>query len=343
MPQPETAWFQDVDAVASSLGEAGYLSDTTVDTTVFLADRLAKPILVEGPAGVGKTALAAAVAKACSAELIRLQCYEGLDEAKALYEWNYHKQLLRVTHARRATGPFAVADDPAFAEAAADDVTSSSADAASWRQLEHDLFSEEYLLERPLLAALRRQTRVVLLIDEIDKVDVEFEALLLEILSEHQVSVPELGAVRATAPPFVVLTSNATRDLSEALRRRCLYLALDYPDADRERAIVAAAVPEAPARLTEQLVGVVQSLRRLDLRKPPSVAETLDWARTLLALGFETLIGEGTDAAADGAAASVDGAPTTTDPSMLIASLPALLKHQSDLEVARNHLGLETQ
>ncbi|MEX0868043.1 MAG: MoxR family ATPase [Nitriliruptoraceae bacterium] len=250
-------------AAGERLAATGYLTDATIDTVVYLADHLAKPVLVEGPAGVGKTELARAVATARGAEIVRLSCYEGLDEAKALYEWDYARQLLRITHARQAEGP------------------------SSWDDLEGDLFSEDYLLERPLLRALRHADGAVLLIDEIDKVDVEFEALLLEILADFQVTIPELGTVTATVPPFVVLTSNRTRELSEALRRRCLYLHLDYPDRAREREIVLSHVPEAPVELAEQIVRTVANLRGLDLRKPPSIAETIDWARTLVALAAD--------------------------------------------------------
>src|SRR5690606_8530373 len=217
----------------------------------------------EGPAGVGKTELAKAVAEARGAELIRLQCYEGLDEAKALYEWNYKKQLLRITHARGG----------------------DAADGESWDAVEDDLFGEDYLLERPLLRALRHPGDVVLLIDEVDKVDFEFEALLLEILSDFQVTIPELGTVKGTHHPFVVLTSNNTRELSEALKRRCLYLYLDYPTVEREKQIVLSRVPDAPEQLADQLVRIVRSLRQLELKKPPSISETLDWAQTLLELG----------------------------------------------------------
>jgi MoxR-like ATPase len=285
--------FADVADVARRLGATGYLSDDATATVVHLAGRLGKPVLVEGPAGVGKTELAKAVASALGADLIRLQCYEGLDEARALYEWDYKKQLLRIQHA--AVG------DPA---------------GAGWQDVHDDLFGEEYLLERPLLRALRAARDTVLLIDEVDKVDVEFEALLLEILSDQQVTIPELGTVRGTHRPFVILTSNATRELSEALRRRCLYLHLEYPSLERERAIVAARVPDAPAVLTDQVVRVVRSLRSLDLRKAPSISETLDWTRALLELGVRTV-----------------------DEQVLSSTLTVLLKHHRDLERAAGHLG----
>jgi MoxR-like ATPase len=254
--------FTSVDDVRDRLASAGYLPDDAIATTVFLADALGKPLLVEGPAGVGKTELAKAVATATDAELVRLQCYEGLDEARALYEWNYKKQLLRI----QAAG-----------------------DGDSWDQTHDDIFSEEFLLARPLLTAIRRELPTVLLVDETDKADVEVEGLLLEVLSDFQVTIPEMGTISAVRRPFVVLTSNATRELSEALKRRCLYLHLDYPSAEREKAIVLARVPQVAEALAEQLVRTVRALRALDLRKSPSIAETIDWAHTLLALGLDTL------------------------------------------------------
>jgi MoxR-like ATPase len=259
--------FGSVDDVRVRLEAAGYLADQAIATTVFLADRLGKPLLVEGPAGVGKTELAKAVAAATGAELIRLQCYEGLDEARALYEWNYKKQLLRIQSAQGST------DDAAGA----------------WDAVHDDIFSEEFLLSRPLLTAIRRSGPTVLLVDETDKADVEVEGLLLEVLSDFQVTIPELGTIVATRRPFVLLTSNATRELSEALKRRCLYLHLDYPTAEREKAIVLARVPEVAEQLAEALVRTVRALRSLELRKAPSVAESIDWARTLVALGLTTL------------------------------------------------------
>ena len=254
--------FASIDDVRERLAGAGYLTDDARATTVFLADALGKPLLVEGPAGVGKTELAKAVASSTDSELVRLQCYEGLDEARALYEWNYKKQLLRI----QAAG-----------------------DGDSWQQTHDDIFTEEFLLARPLLTAIRRAEPTVLLVDETDKADVEVEGLLLEVLSDFQVTIPELGTIEAVRRPFVVLTSNATRELSEALKRRCLYLHLDYPSADREKAIVLARVPGVPEALAEQLVRTVRALRALDLRKSPSIAETVDWAQTLLALGLDTL------------------------------------------------------
>jgi MoxR-like ATPase len=252
--------FSTVGDAREALERAGYLPDDAIATTVFLADRLGKPLLVEGPAGVGKTELAKAVGTAIDAELIRLQCYEGIDEARALYEWNYRKQLLRMQSAE-----------------------------TEWDTARDDIFGEEFLLARPLLTAIRRTDPTVLLVDEIDKADVEVEGLLLEVLSDYQVTIPELGTVEATRTPFTVLTSNATRELSEALKRRCLYLYLDYPTAERERAIVLSRVPEAPERLAAQLVDIVRALRAMELKKAPSIAETIDWCRTLLALGLSTV------------------------------------------------------
>jgi MoxR-like ATPase len=267
--------------VTKRLSAAGYLPDHQIATTVFLADRLGKPLLVEGPAGVGKTELAKAMAAATGAELIRLQCYEGLDEARALYEWNYKKQLLRISAA--------------------------GSGGADWDTVHDDVFGEEFLLSRPLLTAIRRTDPTVLLIDETDKADVEVEGLLLEVLSDFQVTIPELGTISAVRRPMVVLTSNATRELSEALKRRCLYLALDYPSAEREREIVLSRVPELAPGLADQLVRTVRALRALELKKAPSISETLDWAQTLLALGLDTL-----------------------DESAMRSTLGVVLKHASD-------------
>lgn len=251
------AWFSSPQDADSRLREVGYLAEPAISTTGFLAGALGKPLLVEGPAGVGKTELAKAVARAHGAELIRLQCYEGLDEARALYEWNYKKQLLRIQAARETS---------------------------DWESTHDDIFTEEFLLTRPLLAAIRREQPTVLLIDEVDKTDVEVEGLLLEVLSDFQVTIPELGTITATRRPYVVLTSNASRELSEALKRRCLYLHLDYPDLEREREIVRGQVPEIDDAVARQVVDVVARLRDLDLKKSPSIAETIDWARTLVAL-----------------------------------------------------------
>lgn len=256
--------FADVADVRGRLRETGYLADEAIATTIFLADRLRKPLLVEGPAGTGKTELAKALAASTGAELIRLQCYEGLDEARALYEWNYKKQLLRIQSA-------------------------SGEDGGDWRSTHDDIFSEEFLLARPLLSAIRRDGPTVLLIDETDKADVEVEGLLLEVLSDFQVTIPELGTIAATRRPFVVLTSNATRELSEALKRRCLYLNLDYPSAAREKEILLARVPELPEQMAESLVRTVRALRAMELKKAPSIAETIDWGQTVLALGFDSL------------------------------------------------------
>jgi MoxR-like ATPase len=256
---------------------------------VYLGDRLGKPVLVEGPAGTGKTELAKSVAAATGRRLIRLQCYEGLDEAKALYEWNYSKQLLRIQAER----------------------TGDERETADWTGLQADIFSEEFLLTRPLLAAIRAPDPVVLLIDEVDRLDVETEALLLEVLSDYQISIPELGTVTSTQTPLVFLTSNNSRDLSEALKRRCLYLYIDYPAPEREQAIVLRRVPGLSAALTGQITRVVGSLRRLELKKRPSVSETIDWARTLSLLGAEEI---GTE--------------------LVIDTLHVLLKHQPDIEKA---------
>ncbi|MDQ1700054.1 MAG: hypothetical protein QOG34_1917 [Frankiaceae bacterium] len=282
--------FTSPDDVRERLGQTGYLADDAIATTVFLADVLGKPLLVEGPAGTGKTELAKAVTEAAGAELVRLQCYEGLDEARALYEWNYRKQLLRI----QAAG-----------------------EGQRWEETHDDIFSEEFLLARPLLTAIRREDPTVLLVDETDKADVEVEGLLLEVLSDFQVTVPELGTIVATRKPFVVLTSNATRELSEALKRRCLFLHMDYPDAEREKAIVLRRVPEVPEALAEQLVRTIRTLRALELKKSPSIAESIDWARTLVALGIETL-----------------------DESAVGQTLGVVLKHASDHTRAVKELGL---
>jgi MoxR-like ATPase len=289
--------------VAERLAGVRYLADTATATTVYIAAVLQRPLLVEGPAGVGKTELAKAVAAATGAELVRLQCYEGLDEARALYEWNYRKQLLRI--------------QASVADASVADASAADAGRSSWEQTHDDIFTEEFLLTRPLLTAIRRDEPTVLLIDEADKTDIEVEALLLEVLSDFQVTIPEMGTITATRRPFVVVTSNATRELSEALKRRCLYLHLDYPSPERERAIVVAQVPEIESDLADQLVRTAATLRTLELKKAPSVAETIDWARTLLALGIGEL-----------------------DEAAIASTLGVVLKHVSDHVRAAKELGL---
>ena len=254
--------FESVEHVRDGLKKVHYLSDDGIAGVVFLAQRLGKPILVEGPAGTGKTQLAKSVAEMLNARLIRLQCYEGLDESKALYEWNYKKQLLRIQADKNSD---------------------------SWSQVQDDIFSEEFLLTRPLLEAISSPDPVVLLIDEVDRVEIETEALLLEILSEYQVSIPELGTITAKQIPMVFLTSNNTRELSEVLKRRCLFLHIDYPDMEREKAIVLTKVPDITQNLADQIARIVRSIRQLDLKKAPSVSETLDWARTLMLMGIENI------------------------------------------------------
>ena len=290
-----TGLFASADDAAARLAATGYLTDPDLATVTYLAAALGKPLLLEGPAGTGKTELAKAVAAATGASLVRLQCYEGIDEARALYEWNYRKQLLRIQSSAA----------PGAAHSA-------------WESTREDIFSEEFLLSRPLLTAIRRDEPTVLLIDETDKADVEIEGLLLEVLSDFAITIPELGTITATRQPFVVLTSNATRELSEALRRRCLYHHVGYPDAARERAIVLARVPEATEHLAESVVRSIRVMRDLGLRKPPSVAETIDWTRALLALGLSEV-----DAAA------------------LDRTLGVVIKHQSDSERVRDQLQLD--
>ncbi|QSR29215.1 ATPase [Nocardioides sp. S5] len=289
-------WFASPADAATRLREAGYLTDDATALTAYLAGALEKPLLVEGPAGVGKTELAKAVARATGAELVRLQCYEGLDEARALYEWNYKKQLLRI---QASSGRGSRQD--------------------SWSETHDDIFTEEFLLTRPLLSAIRREEPTVLLVDEVDKTDIEVEGLLLEVLSDFQVTIPELGTVTATRRPFVVLTSNASRELSEAVKRRCLFLHLDYPDAERERAIVTSQVPGLDDKVAAQLVDVVVRLRELELKKAPSIAESVDWARTLIALQIGDL-----------------------DEATVARTLGVVLKHASDQRRAVKELKLAT-
>jgi MoxR-like ATPase len=284
--------------VKESLARVDYLADESAALVSFLAQRLGKPILVEGPAGVGKTELAKALSRSTGRDLIRLQCYEGLDEAKALYEWNYRKQLLRIqaSVAEGDSGKDATGDDPGVFD---------------------NIFREEFLLERPLMQAISSPEPVVLLIDEIDKTDQEFEAMLLELLSDFQITIPELGQVSATSMPVVVLTSNNSRELTEALKRRCLYLWLDYPEIEREMEIVRLHAPDLPEALARKLVEIVQSIRALDLKKPPSIAESIDWARTLLLMGAEDIDRE------------------TFEQSMSI-----LVKHRTDIDLVAERVGV---
>jgi MoxR-like ATPase len=287
--------FTDTDDVRTRLAATGYLADTATATAVFLADRLGKPLLVEGPAGVGKTELARAISQTSAAELVRLQCYEGIDEARALYEWNHAKQILHI----QSTGQ------------------------RGWDETKADIFSAEFLLPRPLLRAISRTDPTVLLIDEVDKADVDVEGLLLEVLSDFAVTIPEMGTVAAVRRPIVLLTSNATRELSEALKRRCLYLYIDFPDAAREREILASRVPALSDSIAREMIRVIGVLRSLDLRKKPSVAETIDWGNTLLALG----IGEKPRG--------------RLDDEILSRTLGVVLKHRPDLKAAAAELKLD--
>jgi MoxR-like ATPase len=283
--------FQSIEEARDGLGRVGYLADESTALVSFLASRLGKPVLVEGPAGVGKTELAKALSRATERRLIRLQCYEGLDEAKALYEWNYRKQLLRIQSEAADTG---------------------------WQEVKEDIFGEDFLLSRPLLTAISVNEPAVLLIDEIDKTDQEFEAMLLEVLSDFQISIPELGVVEAQTRPLVLLTSNNSRELTEALKRRCLYLWLDYPDAEREHEIVKLHAPELSESVSRRLVEVVHMVRNLDLKKPPSIAESIDWARALLLLGAEDI-----------------------DQSMLEHTMSIIVKHRTDLDMVAERVGVK--
>lgn len=286
-----------IDAITAGLASVGYISTREISTAIYLAHNLRKPILIEGPAGVGKTDLAASMARWLDAPLTRLQCYEGLDEGKALYEWKYGKQLLYTQLLKEKLGE--VMDGAQTLSAAFDKLTG----------FEDLFFSETFLEPRPLLTAMQQSSGSVLLIDEIDKSDEEFEAFLLEVLSDYQVTVPEIGTISADVPPLVILTSNNIRELGDALKRRCLHLHIDFPEADRERAIVRARVQDVSSSLLKQVVAFVQGLRDLDIRKKPSISETVDWARTLLLLHA-----------------------TELDEEMVRATLNVLLKHESDIK-----------
>jgi MoxR-like ATPase len=283
--------FETIEEAKTRLGDVGYLADDRAALVAFLAGQLGKPVLVEGPAGVGKTELAKALSRATGRSLIRLQCYEGLDEAKALYEWNYRKQLLRIQTEARDTG---------------------------WQEVKGDIFGEDFLLSRPLLRAIATDEPVVLLIDEIDKTDQEFEAMLLEVLSDFQISIPELGVVEARTHPLVVLTSNNSRELTEALKRRCLYLWLDYPSVERELEIVHLHAPELDEKVARKLVEVIHMVRALDLKKPPSIAESIDWARALLLLGAEDI-----------------------DSGVLEKTMSIIVKHRTDLDLVAERVGVK--
>jgi MoxR-like ATPase len=291
-PMPDTVQTpSSVEEVSAGLREAGYLPGANTALVSYLATVLGKPVLVEGPAGVGKTELAKALARYLDRSLVRLQCYEGLDEAKALYEWNYRKQLLRIQ---------------------------AEAGEAGWRDVQDDIFGEEFLLPRPLMTAIASPDPVVLLIDEIDKTDQEFEAMLLELLSDFQISIPELGRIEARTQPVVLLTSNNTRELTEALKRRCLYLWLDYPELEHELEIVRLHSPELDETLARKLVEVIQQVRELDLKKPPSIAESIDWARALILLG----------------ATEIDG-------DTFRETMSVIVKHRTDLDTVAARVGVK--
>jgi MoxR-like ATPase len=277
--------------VKEALAAVGYLADEPAALVSYLAQELGKPVLVEGPAGVGKTELAKALSRATGRELVRLQCYEGLDEAKAMYEWNYRKQLLRIQAGGTDGG---------------------------WEDVQEDIFSADFLLARPLMQAIAAAEPVVLLIDEIDKTDQEFEAMLLELLSDFQITIPELGQIAATTMPIVVLTSNDSRELTEALKRRCLYLWLDYPGLEREMEIVRLHAPELPEALARRLVEVIEMVRALDLKKPPSIAESIDWARTLLLMGAEDI-----------------------DRETFNRSMSIIVKHRTDIDLVAERVGMQ--
>ena len=277
--------------VKEALAGVGYLADEPAALVSFLAQKLGKPVLVEGPAGVGKTELAKALSRATGRELVRLQCYEGLDEAKAMYEWNYRKQLLRIQ---------------------------AGGSQGDWDDIQDDIFSAEFLLERPLMQAIASPEPVVLLIDEIDKTDQEFEAMLLELLSDFQMTIPELGRIEATTMPIVVLTSNDSRELTEALKRRCLYLWLDYPNLEREMEIVRLHAPDISETLARKLVEVIGMIRALDLKKPPSIAESIDWARTLLLMGADDI-----------------------DRETFTQSMSIIVKHRTDIDLVAERVGVK--
>jgi MoxR-like ATPase len=311
---PEAPQPGSVADVKEALGRVGYLADEPAALVAYLAQRLGKPVLVEGPAGVGKTELAKAISRATERHLIRLQCYEGLDEAKALYEWNYRKQLLRI---QLPEGP-SESQPGAPTPSAAREPSAAPGSAEGRGERWEEIFSEDYLLTRPLLQAIAATEPVVLLIDEIDKTDQEFEAMLLEVLSDFQISIPELGVIEARTHPIVVLTSNNSRELTEALKRRCLYLWLDYPEIERELEIVRLHSPEIDEQLARRLVEVVHMVRQLDLKKPPSIAESIDWARALLLLGADDV-----------------------DASVFERTMSIIVKHRTDMDLVAERVGVK--